>query len=110
MFRVANFAQHTLTLSYAMRTQGNLAERQIEIASGKRAQPYSSISSQASEPVNVERAVSRTAQFSRTITRPLTPPCIMEYSAGPTVPRATEVLASMRSASSAEKTQDAQHQ
>src|SRR3546814_13289459 len=72
MFRVANFAQHTLTLSYAMRTQGNLAERQIEIASGKRAQRYSSISSQASELVNVERAVSRTTQFSRHIDQALT--------------------------------------
>lgn len=106
MFRVANFAQHRLTLSYAMRTQGNLAERQIEIASGKRAQLYSSISSQASELVNVERAVSRTTQFSRNIDQALTRLGIMESSVGTMVQRATEVLAIMSSAMSGENIQD----
>jgi flagellar hook-associated protein 3 FlgL len=95
MFRVANFAQHQLTLSYAMRTQSSLAERQIEIASGKRAQLYSSISSQASELVNVERAVARSTQFSRNIDQALTRLGIMESSVGIMVQRATEVLAIM---------------
>jgi flagellar hook-associated protein 3 FlgL len=106
MFRVANFAQHQLTLSYAMRTQSSLAERQIEIASGKRAQLYSSISSQASELVNVERAVARTTQFSRNIDQALTRLGIMESSVGIMVQRATEVLAIMSSAMSGENIND----
>ncbi|MGF1591678.1 MAG: flagellin [Kiloniellaceae bacterium] len=106
MFRVANFAQHQLTLSYAMRTQSSLAERQIEIASGKRAQLYSSISSQASELVNVERAVARTTQFSRNIDQALTRLGIMESSVGIMVQRATEVLAIMSSAMTGENIND----
>lgn len=106
MFRVANFAQHQLTMSYAMRTQGTLAERQIEIASGKRAQLYSSISTQASELVNVERAVARTTQFSRNIDQALTRLGIMESSVGIMVQRATEVLAIMSSAMSGENIND----
>ena len=106
MFRVANFAQHQLTLSYAMRTQGTLAERQIEIASGKRAQLYSSISTQASELVNVERSVARTDQFNRNIDQALTRLGIMESSVGTMVQRATEVLAIMSSAMSGENIND----
>jgi flagellar hook-associated protein 3 FlgL len=106
MFRVANFAQHQLTMSYAMRTQGSLAERQIEIASGKRAQLYSSISTQSSELVNVERSVARTEQFSRNIDQALTRLGIMESSVGIMVQRATEVLAIMSSAMSGENIGD----
>jgi flagellar hook-associated protein 3 FlgL len=106
MFRVANFAQHQLTLSYAMRTQSSLAERQIEIASGKRAQLYSSISSQSSELVNVERSVARSDQFSRNIDQALTRLGVMESSVGTMVDRATEVLSILSSAMSGENIND----
>jgi flagellar hook-associated protein 3 FlgL len=106
MYRVANYAQHELALSYAMRTQSSLADRQIQIASGKKAQLYSSISSQASELVNVERSVTRTTQFSRNIDQALTRLGIMESSVGIMVDRATEVLAILSSAMSGENIQD----
>lgn len=106
MFRVANFAQHQLTQSYAMRTQSSLAERQIEIASGKRAQYYSSISTQASELVNVERAVARTEQFARNIDQAVTRLGIMESAVGTLVERATEVLSIMSQAMSGENIND----
>jgi flagellar hook-associated protein 3 FlgL len=106
MFRVANYAQHQLTQSYTMRTQSRLAERQIEIASGKRAQLYSSISTQASELVNVERAVARTTQFSRNIDQAVTRLGVMESAVGTMVGRATEVLSIMSSAMSGENIND----
>ena len=106
MFRVANYAQHLLTLSYSMRTQSSLAERQIEIASGKRAQQYSSISNDSSQLVNIERAVARTEQFTRNIDQALTRLGIMESSVATLVQRATEVLAIMSSAISGENIND----
>ncbi len=106
MFRVANYAQHLLTLSYTMRTQGSVAERQIEIASGKRAQQYSAIASDSSQLVNIERAVARTEQFTRNIDQALTRLGIMESSVATLVQRATEVLAIMSSAISGENIND----
>src|SRR5690606_14710223 len=106
MFRVANFAQYQLTQSYAMRTQSSLAERQIQIASGKQAQHYSAISQKASELVNVERSVVRTIQFNRNIDQALTRLGIMESAVGTMVGRATEVLAVMASAMSGTNMQD----
>ncbi len=106
MFRVADFAQYQLTLSYTMRTQSSVAERQIEIASGKRAQQYSSISTDASELVNIERSVARTEQFNRNIDQALTRLGIMESSVAIMVERATEVLAIMSSAISGENIND----
>jgi len=106
MFRVADYAQYQLTLSYTMRTQSSVAERQIEIASGKRAQQYSSISTDASELVNIERSVARTEQFNRNIDQALTRLGIMESSVAIMVERATEVLAIMSSAISGENIND----
>lgn len=106
MFRVANFAQHQLTLSYSMRTQSNLAERQIQIASGKQAQFYSGIASKSSELVNVERSVVRTTQFNRNIDQALTRLNVMESSVGTMVARATEVLTIIGSAMSGENISD----
>lgn len=106
MFRVANYAQHLLTMSYTMRTQGSVAERQIEIASGKRAQQYSSIAADSSQLVNIERAVARTDQFTRNIDQALTRLGIMESSVATLVQRATEVLAIMSSAISGENIND----
>ncbi|HEY9536154.1 MAG TPA: flagellin [Kiloniellaceae bacterium] len=106
MFRVANFAQHQLTMSYAMRTQSNWADRQIQIASGKQGQLYSSIATKASELVNVERSVGRTEQFSRNIDQALTRLGIMESAVGTMVDRATEVLSIISSAMSGENIQD----
>lgn len=106
MFRVANFAQHQLTMSHTMRTQSSLAERQIQIASGKQAQLYSSISGKASELVNVERAVARTSQFTRNIDQALTRLGIMESAVGTMVERATSVLSIIGSAMSGENISD----
>lgn len=106
MFRVANFAQHQLTLAYTMRTQSSLAERQIEIASGKRAQQYSSIAGDATQLVNIERSVVRTEQFNRNIDQALTRLGIMESSLSTLVERATEVLSIMSSAISGENIND----
>jgi flagellar hook-associated protein 3 FlgL len=106
MFRVANFAQHQLTLSYTMRTQGNVASRQIDIASGKRAQQYSHISSDSSQLVNVERSVNRTEQFNRNIDQALTRLGIMESSVGIMVGRGIEVLSIMSSAISGSNIND----
>jgi hypothetical protein len=55
MFRVANFAQHQLTMSYAMRTQSSLAEKHRSDRQRQAGAVYASISSQANELVNVER-------------------------------------------------------
>ena len=106
MFRVANFAQHQLTMSYTMRTQESLAERQIQIASGKRAQLYSTIANQSSELVNVERSVARTQQFNRNIDQAVTRLGIMESSVSIMVQRCTEVLSIMSSAMSGENIAD----
>lgn len=100
MFRVADYAQHELTMSYAMRTQSSLADRQIQIASGKKAQLYSSISTQTSELVNIERSVARTTQFTRNIDQAVARLAIMESAVGTMVDRATEVLSIMASAMS----------
>ena len=104
MFRVANFAQHQLTMSYTMRTQESLAERQIQIASGKRAQLYSTIANQSSELVNVERSVARTQQFNRNIDQAVTRLGIMESSVSIMVDR--KVLSIMSSAMSGENIAD----
>ncbi|NIA69462.1 hypothetical protein HBA54_12750 [Pelagibius litoralis] len=106
MFRVADFAQYQLTMSYTMRTQGQVAERQIEMASGYRAQQYSAISSDASELVNIERSVARSTQFNRNIDQALTRLGIMESSVAIMVQRSTEVLAIMSSAISGENIND----
>lgn len=106
MFRVANYAQHQLTMSYAMRTQGNLAERQIQIASGKVAQQYSNISTDSNQLVNVERAVARTQQFSRNIDQALTRLSIMESAVATLASRATEVLSIISSAMSGQNISD----
>jgi flagellar hook-associated protein 3 FlgL len=106
MFRVANFAQYQLTMSHTMRTQSTLAERQIEIASGKRAQQYSSIAADSNQLVNIERSVARTTQFNRNIDQALTRLGVMESSVGIMVQRGTEVLAILSSAMSGENIND----
>lgn len=106
MFRVANFAQHQLTMSYTMRTQSSVAERQIQIASEKRAQQYSSISADASQLVNIERSVARTQQFSRNIDQAVTRLNIMDSSIATLVERATGVLSIMSSAMSGQNISD----
>ncbi len=92
MFRVANYAQFQLSLSHMNRTQTNLAESQIQIASGKKAQNYSDISLNTSELVNMERSLARTEQFSDNISRVLSRLDIMESTTSIIVDRATEVL------------------
>ena len=106
MYRVANYAQHTLTQSYAMRTQSSLADRQIAVASGKQGQFYQDIASKSSELVNVERSVVRTQQFNRNIDTAVTRLGIMESSVGIMVDRATEVLSILSSALSGQNISD----
>lgn len=63
MIRVADLAQFQLTMSNIQRSQSTLAENQIQIATGKKAQAYSEIASQSAELVSLERSLERGDQF-----------------------------------------------
>ncbi len=91
MTRIADFAQFQLTMSYISRTQNDVAETQIQIASGKRAQTYSEIPTQTNQLVNLERSVTRTEQFSENIDRALNRLNTMEAAVNVMVERAIEV-------------------
>lgn len=95
MFRVANFAQHQLTLSYTLQTQSNAARTQIEIASGKTAQQYAEIPRDANQLVSLERNIQLSEKFSQNIDQAVARLNIMESSIATMVNRATEVLGIM---------------
>ena len=63
MIRVADLAQFQLTMANIQRSQSTLAENQIQIATGKKAQAYSEIASQSAELVSLERSLERGDQF-----------------------------------------------
>jgi flagellar hook-associated protein 3 FlgL len=63
MLRVANLAQFETTMANVQRTQSALATNQIQLATGKKAQAYSEIATQASELVSLERSLDRSDQF-----------------------------------------------
>ena len=91
MIRVANFAQFQLQMSQILRTQSSVAESQIEIATGKKAQSYSEISSQSNQLVNLERSVTRKDQFITNIEQAEIRLNTMESSLNVMVDRAIEV-------------------
>ena len=91
MIRVANFAQFQLQMSNIQRTQSGVAESQIEIATGKKAQSYSEISSQSSQLVNLERSLARKDQFVINIEQAEVRLNTMESSLNVMVDRAIEV-------------------
>lgn len=91
MIRIANFAQFQLQMSQIARTQSSVAESQIEIATGKKAQSYSEISSQSNQLVNLERSVTRKDQFITNIEQAEIRLNTMEASLNVMVDRAIEV-------------------
>ncbi|TQV71285.1 flagellin [Denitrobaculum tricleocarpae] len=95
MFRVANYAQHQLTLSYTLSTQSDAARTQIQIASGKVAQQYSEIPRDANQLVSLERDIQMTEKFTQNIDQVIARLNIMESSIATMVTRATEVLGIM---------------
>ncbi len=95
MFRVANYAQHQLTLSYTLGTQSNAAKTQIQIASGKTAQQYAEIPRDANQLVSLERDIQKTEKFTQNIDQVVARLNIMESSIATMVNRATEVLGIM---------------
>ncbi|WP_282607961.1 flagellin [Pelagibius sp. Alg239-R121] len=95
MYRVANFAQHQLTLSYTLQTQSKAAQTQIEIASGKTAQQYAEIPRDANQLVSLERDIQLSEKFGQNIDQAVARLNIMESSVATMVNRATEVLGIM---------------
>jgi flagellar hook-associated protein 3 FlgL len=95
MYRVANFAQHQLTLSYTLQTQSNAARTQIQIASGKTAQQYSEISHNSNQLVSLERDIQMSEKFTQNIDQVVARLNIMESSIATMVERATEILGIM---------------
>ena len=63
MTRVANFAQHERNLSYLLDAQRRLATGQLQVSSGKKAEAFAGISSDARRLINVESAHVRTTQY-----------------------------------------------
>lgn len=63
MTRVANFAQHERNLAHILDAQRRLATGQLQISSGKKADNYAGIASDARRLVNVEAAHIRTSQY-----------------------------------------------
>ena len=72
MTRVTNLAQFQLTQANIQRTQSSLSETQIQLATGKKAQAYSEISSSTTELLSLERSLQRGQQFSDNIDQALT--------------------------------------
>ena len=91
MIRVANLAQFELTSANIQRSQADLARNQIQIASGKKAQAYSEISTQSAQLVSLERTLDRNNQFMSNIDQAATRLNTMESSLSVMVERATEV-------------------
>jgi len=63
MTRVANFVQHERNLSYLLDAQRRLATGQLQVSSGKKAEAFAGIASDARRLINVESAHVRTTQY-----------------------------------------------
>jgi flagellar hook-associated protein 3 FlgL len=63
MTRVANYAQHERNLSYILDAQRRLTMGQLQISSGKKAENFSGVASDARRLVNVESNHIRTTQY-----------------------------------------------
>lgn len=66
--RVSTFAQQQVITNNALRTQRNVADLQVQIASGKKAQAFSGIADDAGRLVNLKSEVSQAEQFIQNIT------------------------------------------
>lgn len=66
--RVATLAQQQLITSNTLRTQRNVNDLQVQIASGKKTQAFSGIADDASRLVNFKSEVSQAEQFIQNIT------------------------------------------
>ncbi|MEM7169530.1 MAG: flagellin [Pseudomonadota bacterium] len=92
MIRFSNIAQYQLTNANILRTQTEIAETQIQIASGKKAQTYSEIATDVTQLVSLERSLTRSDQYTDNIDTALSRLNLMESSVGTLVERSTEVL------------------
>ena len=106
MIRVANLAQFELTMANIQRTQSALASNQIQLATGKKAQTYSEISTQSSELVSLERSVERGEQFKVNINDATTKLNTVDSSLSVMVERATEVKSIISNALSGDNIKD----
>ena len=68
MTRVATLAQQQLITSNALRTQRNVSELQVQVASGKNTQAFSGIADDAGRLVNLKSELSQAEQFIQNIT------------------------------------------
>lgn len=63
MTRISDLALHQLTLAQTLGTQKRVADLQIQVSSGLRAQRYTGIASDAHRLVSLQASQSRTAQY-----------------------------------------------
>jgi flagellar hook-associated protein 3 FlgL len=63
MTRVATFAQHQRNLSYILDAQRRMNMGQLQVSSGKRAEHFAGVSTDARRIVNIESSHIRTSQF-----------------------------------------------
>jgi flagellar hook-associated protein 3 FlgL len=66
MTRISDLSLHQLTLAQTLATQSRLADLQIQVSSGQKAQRYTTIASDAHRLVSLQDAHSRTAQYLQT--------------------------------------------
>ena len=66
--RVATLAQQQMITSSALRTQRNVNDLQVQIASGKKTQAFSGIADDASRLVNLKSELAQAEQFLQNIT------------------------------------------
>ena len=68
MTRVATLAQQQLITANALRTQRNVTDLQVQIASGKKTQEFSGIAENASKLVNLKSELAQAEQYLQNIT------------------------------------------
>ncbi|MGP1396858.1 MAG: flagellin [Inquilinaceae bacterium] len=98
MTRVSTYAQHQMSMFHIGRTQSNVAETNIQIASGKTAQSYAPMGNKVEQLLSLERETTKTDQYISNIDRTVGRLGIMESSVATMVDRATETLSILASA------------
>jgi flagellar hook-associated protein 3 FlgL len=66
MTRISDLSLHQLTLAQTLATQSRMADLQIQVSSGQKAQRYATIAGDAHRLVSLQDAHSRTAQYLQT--------------------------------------------
>jgi flagellar hook-associated protein 3 FlgL len=66
MTRISDLSLHQLTLAQTLNTQSRMAELQIQVSSGQKAQRYSGIANEAHRLVSLQDAHARAAQYLQT--------------------------------------------